>query len=399
MSNNFSRLKTKSFKIRHFAIFGFIFLGCILPPLVVYVLLYTAISSYVEKHLPTSIEIYDCIFVDSNNNYYLKNKYGSMLVKDQNWGKSNAIDDILLEFGDDLRLLDATGDNQYLYLFVSNYYSRSSASKEYKAYYLVYDTDLSLKYKFDVSSDYYRSLDMLCSSNLLYVYTTNYDNDRLDLHRFDFSNSQDDILMSDVQDNNVYYDDDVTIQLKKDSDNRFTKMRKVSNNTKMFYKFDKFSLLDKEIILDANSIKINDGGMLYTIKTDFATPKFYEAAYVENSKIKFAIYDYLNNAECGRPDSNCICRYGRSHYYVFDLNNKAIKEEKELKEGSFIIDYSQDELIYYYNKKIYNGDIFMRDCEEIEYGEIVKLYFDSVNTRDYYKQFYITCINGVIYGL
>ena len=124
---------------------------------------------------------------------------------------------------------------------------------------------------------------------------------------------------------------------------------------------------------------------------------FYSKIYLKDHKVLFACYKKENNPEC-KVSSNCICKFGESALYCFDLEKLQLDLISEYSFGSFLIDYDYNGAQYYLNGKLYDKGSFVDECQVIEVGEKITMYKGD-GMKEINKHYFLSYLNGVFYGL
>lgn len=154
------------------------------------------------------------------------------------------------------------------------------------------------------------------------------------------------------------------------------------------------SFIDKEYRIVAN------GDLLTFDKKDSANT-FCDNVFLIDNKLIFATYEKLPRNKCGSDQYGyCICRQGKSFLYCFYLETKSLILMKEYVEGTFLVDYDLEGAKYYYDGELYINNVFHRECERIEPGEVeIKKgegYFRSGEEKLNYS---IAFYKGEFYGI
>ena len=154
------------------------------------------------------------------------------------------------------------------------------------------------------------------------------------------------------------------------------------------------SFTDKEyhIVAEDNSL---------TFDKKESANTFCNNVFLTDNKLIFATYEKLPRDKCGSDEYGyCICRQGKSFLYCFDLGTKRLTLIKEYVEGTFLVDYDLEGAKYYYDGGLYINDVFHRECEKIEPGEVETKkgegYFSSGEEKLKYS---IAFYRGEFYGI
>ena len=124
---------------------------------------------------------------------------------------------------------------------------------------------------------------------------------------------------------------------------------------------------------------------------------FYSKIYLRDHKILFACYKKDDNPEC-KVRSNCICKFGESALYCFDLEKLQLGLVSEYSFGSFLIDYDYNGAQYYLNGKLYDRDSFIDECRVIEVGDKITMNKGD-GMKEINKRYYLSYLNGKFYGI
>ena len=115
---------------------------------------------------------------------------------------------------------------------------------------------------------------------------------------------------------------------------------------------------------------------LWDFKEKNEAEKEKKAALTKGEKVYFATYEFLKNDECNEH-ARCICHFGKSYIWCFDVNSNTLELIEEFNEGSYIISFSEEQFCYYNDGKIYLNDSIIKEIEKITTGE---LYFSRHST-------------------
>lgn len=94
--------------------------------------------------------------------------------------------------------------------------------------------------------------------------------------------------------------------------------------------------------------------------------------HIESNKIIFSTFEYLDHDNCN-SHLGCICRYGSSYIWSFDIETKTITKLKTFDTGTVLINFSETSYCYYKDGKIYQNDQVIKEINLIEpYGEYIQ---------------------------
>lgn len=169
----------------------------------------------------------------------------------------------------------------------------------------------------------------------------------------------------------------------------YTEMRVLH---KTCFEFDAYINDDNELVVNGNR--------LLDVKK-IPLDEMYSNAYLLNDKVVFAAFRRLNNDNCGADPnhSTCLCRYGKSYLFEYDLQEKSLSIIRDFAEYTFLINYDFNEIEYYYEGAIYINELPIKNCLKIEPGEVKKSHSRYYGLSVYKYLFYISYYNENFYGL
>lgn len=280
----------------------------------------------------------------------------------------------------DIKMLDDDGDRLNLgeIVFDDNYIcvTRDDGNKNqnYTYYVFIYDKSFDLIERLDMPDDYYIGAVKLINGKLYYVLREGGTKDRT-LFRYSIETKETKTIKEHIEKNAQIIDEDITFYYNRNYNIDYLEEKtpldrcseKTENGYIKHYLFaDKVdvSFIDKEYRIVAND------DLLTFDKKDSANT-FCSNAFLIDNKLIFATYEKLPRDKCGSDEYGyCICRQGKSFLYCFDLVTKRLTLIKEYVEGTFLVDYDLEGAKYYYDGGLYINDVFHRECEKIEPGEV-----------------------------
>ena len=284
--------------------------------------------------------------------------------------------------------LSSTGNNSIAYsekyLAFSGSLDSSSGTTKYIQ---VYNEDYTLLKEFSGSGFY----DAVFYDDSLY-----YTDFNKQLVKYDISNDAVTIIAEDLAPNLSFFDGDHYLD--------------IGRNYVFFnYYFDNKSLLHSyfiggsvhlycknfDLCIDHNRLSIN--GVVYE-QDDCFFNYLYENAYLIDDKVVFATFNKKENNKCGSKTDNCICRFGCSFLFSYDLKTKQINLLKEYADGTYLIDYDLNDTKYYYQGSLYVNDTLCKKCEIIEPSEMKTIKGGRYLPSDTGRPFYLSYYDGEFYG-
>lgn len=233
------------------------------------------------------------------------------------------------------------------------------------AYYIyIYDCNWSLEKRLNLSANH-----IFVDNN--YLYYTNGNEPFNMINVYDLSTNE--ITKINITNNRVINLNEITLfvdnlgrifKINENNDNKYIakshnvtlvkdkKMNFVINNNEYLFTFENNTL----------NVHSKDNHNRYDIKN---CNMYYEKFFTKREKVYFATYEYLKNDEC-KFDSFCICQFGKSYIWCFDVNNNKLELVKEFKEGSHLISFNEEQYCYYYDGKIYLNDSVIKDIVKIQ---------------------------------
>lgn len=365
-------------------------------PLIFFLLLVISFSWPYHIHRQAILQQASDVFEDSEGHVY----YGGLRSYDS---------DSLFKIKD-IKMVDDDGDRLNLdeVVFDDNYIcvTRDDGNKnQNETYYVfIYDKSFDLIERLDMPDDYYIGAVKLINGKLYYVLREGETKDRT-LFRYSIETKETKTIKEHIEKNTQIIDEDITFYYNRNNNIDYLEEKtpldrcteKTENGHIKHYLFaDKVdvSFIDKEYRIVAN-------GELFTFDKKESANTFCSNAFLIDNKLIFATYEKLPGDKCGSDQYGyCICRQGKSFLYCFDLETKSLILMKEYVEGTFLVDYDLEGAKYYYNGGLYIYNVFHRECERIEPGEVeIKKgegYFRSGEEKLNYS---IAFYKGEFYGI
>lgn len=261
----------------------------------------------------------------------------------------------------------------------------------------VYNEDFTLEKEYEI-----RGVKSLVIIDDIMYYNLKYSNDS-SFHSYDL-NSFIDIKLKDKFVNDIYEINGKILYSNMYGYLYFDNEILSSNLAKGLYKNNEFSFYYGNnignVCKNENKIELNYNDNIYYIET-FNDFYFYKNIKIIDNKLVFSVYEYLNDDLCNSKD--CVCHYGKSKIYEFDLNLLNLNELKEIEKESYIIDFDLENVTHYNNGKIIKNNELLKEIEIVQpsgtyyiYGEdgelynktkISELYLFEYNSKIYNKYF------------
>ncbi len=97
----------------------------------------------------------------------------------------------------------------------------------------------------------------------------------------------------------------------------------------------------------------------------------YDKIIANKNFVTFCSYEYLESDKCNATE--CICHFGTTYMWRFDMQTKTLEKLKTFTEGAFIINFDENNYCYYQNGKIYRNDQEIKEVIPVEpYGEYMQ---------------------------
>ena len=154
-----------------------------------------------------------------------------------------------------------------------------------------------------------------------------------------------------------------------------------------------YGIIEAELQSKEVSFSFNEKNVSFETLGD----TFYSKFYLKVHKVLFACYKKYDNPEC-KVHSNCICKFGESALYCFDLEKLQLDLISEYSFGSFLIDYDYNGAQYYLNGKLYDKESFVGECKLIEVGDKITMYKGD-GMKEINKRYYLSYYNEKFYGI
>ena len=91
---------------------------------------------------------------------------------------------------------------------------------------------------------------------------------------------------------------------------------------------------------------------------------FYNDIYIDENKLVFSVYEYVNHDDCNYY--KCICRNENAKIIEFNFNTLNYTVTKQLPINSYLIDISNDKILYYNDGKVYENDSVIHEVSKVE---------------------------------
>lgn len=258
-------------------------------------------------------------------------------------------------------LEDIISDNDLIYVQTSYYV-------------YVFNSSWVLEKRLDLST-----ICILVNDNYLYYTTGNSPFNMLNV--YDLNTNE--ITEINIKDNRVININETTLFV--NNEGRIFKINDDNNNK---YLAESYNVYDKHLKMN---FVINNNEYLFAFENGFLNVHnndnynqydikncnmYYRNFFTKGEKVYFATYEFLKNDECNEH-ARCICHFGKSYIWCFDVNSNTLELVKEFNEGSYVINFSEEQYCYYNDGKIYLNDSILKEIEKITTGE---LYFSRHST-------------------
>ena len=327
-------------------------------------------------HLGTVFHQDNIVFLDNYGNFYISAREERLLFKhNSNLNVYYEVAKITINEKEYLSYNLVSGDEEYLYVGLNE------TDSQFLHYLCIYDRDLNLVSCWDTSELDWKVIEIDLYDNDLYLLSS-YDN-KLELYKVNIEENKRELLLNDIDDDSIYEDEEKLIYILYSSGFRKKGFRIKTERTEMFYVFENRVLGDLKIHLEGKNIEITNNTLIYKIDTGFDNPELYTKAYLCGNKLVFAVFDYLKKDDCGTY-AYCICGYGKSKIYEFNVDSNEFFLRKEYNEGTFLIDYDLYGAKYYFNNKLFVNDAIQREIEDLKICEDV-----TMRGRWIYEEYYL----------
>ena len=156
------------------------------------------------------------------------------------------------------------------------------------------------------------------------------------------------------------------------------------------------------VSLNKKKITITYDNYSYEFKNNLALDVFYDKCYLIDNNVVFAAYKNKKTIWCGRYSNTapCICSFGTSALFSFDLITKKLSVIKSYEPGTFLVDYDMSGSKYYYNGGLYVNDCFLHTCETIKPSQL-----QIIAGQNYYSpgkeqsDNYLSFLDDTFYGI
>lgn len=348
-------------------------------------------SSYVvRKHKPCFLTQADVLFQTSTGETYT-NTYG---FKKYNNNVKNHYETVLFYNGEDhLNYIHSVSDNIYVFVLLEY-----SSTVDGYSILRIYDKDFN--FIKDISlGNVSATFGIECSDNFVYFSVRKKDA-TCELIRYDVLSDMTTTVVDRIDPTKTYSDNHIKLFI----DNRCC-VHKKDTITKLAHEYENGSgdwLLTDRIRLSLNStneIVIKVDGNILSFKNVYGFNAYYPKAYLIENVLLFATYKYVENKEC-LFSSDCMCARKESFLFSYSLSEQKIELINKYNAGSFLIDYSLNDVEYYYEGGLYLNDSLIKDCELVKPGEVEELgLFDEIRYSDAIIDYYLAFSNGSFYGI
>ena len=347
-----------------------------------------------HKHRPSELNQVNYSFVTLNNDVYF---CGDDFVAKYDYDSPNKFKYMnFADNGNKLNYPKALCDNNYIYVFSFSSYRNQPEVIQ------IYDCSFSL-----IKTVYFRGIrDIAVSNGKVFMVLKDDETNKYQLSLFTVSDNKKEILIDDIVGGLDFFYEDIHLYL--DRELKLSScLRLIEEKTLLFNFYDGNGLLHKRV--SNYDLEFADGRVCvyvdddsFILKPDISFNAVYKNAFLVDNKLVFSVYNIVPNKECGTmtEKSFCICKQGKSYAYYFDLVTKQFELIKEFNEGSFLVDYSYNETMYYYDGGLYVNNTKVRECEIITPGDIEKSVGSSYfKDYDYKLKYYLSYFGGNFYGI
>ena len=388
-------MKKKKLRFSSNLILGMIVVTPIVIFGIIYAIFFTLSNWVYYVHKPTVPIQQEYLFKDNSDNIYYFS-FGE-IKQIYETSKSRFAQNFYNKFDDNVDIHFAVSSEDYLYIALKNWNTYESKSS-----FLKIDKDFNIVKIWDFSFLDSRVISMVECDDLIYALFETKSNGHF-LYMVDFENDNFFQVKNNVDSFDVFEDNDIKINICLNEKygsgymSIFDKKMKLSQYGNTLY-------FDEKIFLEVSdkTLNFNVNGASYSFDKRDNEIGLYKNAYLIDNKIIFATLELFEDDSCGygpgKP-SYCICSYGKSFLYSFDIETKELTLLEQFKEKTFLVDYDLDGAKYYYDGKLYINGSYYRDCETIKEGEkedhTGSSYFERSEIRYYYISFY----EGEFYGI
>lgn len=284
--------------------------------------------------------------------------------------------------------LHSTGNNSIVYsekyLAFSGFFDDSLETKRLIQ---IYDNDYSLKKEIS-GSGYY---DAVLYDDFLYY--TDFNNK---LVKYDIANDAQTIIVEDLAPNSSFSDGDYSFDIGRHYDfiNSYFDGKIILSS---YFLDGRMHLYSKNFDLYINHGKLFINDVVYE-NSNYSFNDFYDNAYLINNKVVFAVCSKKDNEKCGSKTDDCICRFGKSYLFCFDLGTKELDLLMEYDAGTFLIDYDLIDSKYYYKGSFYVNDVLTKKNEKIEPVETIIIKGERRLPSGTGRHYYLSYFEGEFYG-
>lgn len=346
-------------------------------------------------HKPVFLHQNAVIFRDELNTLFSNDddlREQSLFIQYNNSNENRFEYKVFSENGKRVNYRGSASNKKYLFVHTvgPNYSSQHVIKK--------YDLSLNQIDKIEIDTNY--SLEGIeCNDEYIYAVICHKQTKECMLVKYSVDNCEEKSKTK-IESNSFFADDDVALFIgknyevieRKEKTELFHEQR---NKTKCLYNSD------VEITFSTKTVNATIDGNAYSWTKTVNFNYFYEKAYLIDHFVVFGALQYSKSHECNSVINDiCYCGLKESYLFVLDIEEKTLLLTKQLKRGSFLIDYDLDDVVYYYDGCLFNGDKMIRECEKISL-DIAKRsllpphYFEEDASRVYRLAYY----DGNVYGI
>ena len=257
----------------------------------------------------------------------------------------------------------------------------------------------------DTFDDSVAILDIVGRGETLYYLQKDLSNGHTSLFSLDIQTRSSSLLLPRVEPLTTYSGSDVKITFG-ELDAWGRRMAILGNKTQFLsvHLGDKFCKYCDGIFVALNNKKftITYEDFSYEFKNNLALDTFYDKCYLIDDNVVFAAYKNKKTIWCGRYSDTapCICSFGTSVLFSFDLITKKLSVINSYEPGTFLVDYDMSGSKYYYNGGLYVNDCFLHTCETIKPSQL-----QIIAGQNYYSpgkeqsDNYLSFLDDTFYGI
>lgn len=350
-------------------------------------------------HIPFLLSQAEVIFEDSFGNYYFEyDWYASPVLKKYSYATKNHYINFVFSDNDlGVNYNAGASNSNYFFAYLSTIYADE--------YIEMYDKSFSPVKRIYIADDELVH-DLVCSDDALYYCTKNKSNASFSIIRWLYDSDVTETIGSNITGPYRFKDDDECFYFNIFDDWGYRgylgKYGEAIVSTKRKGRFltDFFNLYKSNdcIIVEAD-------GSVESYKQNYASDSyfsFYKKVYLEENTLIFATLHQTKNNECGFDDNInwCSCGNRESYLYSYDFSSKSLSLINTYEPGTYLIDYKDGKVVYYYKGGLYVDGILVRNCETVESNEIVEIgSLETMDHDDLRLDYYLSYNNGEIFGI